>query len=136
MRKPSVALAKCQFRKFKTQFQRKRYNFFLSAFLQNYFLCWDYWNGTSLHVTQPCYVALGWVLIWAVCRTWVEGFCQLGSSSQLDLVLQSNDSVDWILLSRVLFGLFYLNIYKYFLNIFNAPYWAYFGRKINEGLMN
>ena len=45
--------------------------FFVSAFLRNCFLCWDHWNGTSLHLTRPCNVALGRVLIWAVffCKT-------------------------------------------------------------------
>ena len=34
--------------------------FFRSALLQICFLCWDRWNGMwRLHLTQPCYVALG-----------------------------------------------------------------------------
>ena len=42
------------------------------------FLCWDCWNSTwLLHLTQPCYVALGWVLIWVI--SWI-GLRQLPST--------------------------------------------------------
>ena len=38
---------------------------FLSALLWDCSLCWDRWNYTwHLHMTRPCLVALGWVLIW------------------------------------------------------------------------
>ena len=41
--------------------------FLVSALLQNCFLCWDRWNVTwCLQLTQPCYVALGRVLILVV----------------------------------------------------------------------
>ena len=33
----------------------------VSTLLWNCFLCWDRWNSMwRLHLTQPCYVALGW----------------------------------------------------------------------------
>ena len=44
--------------------------FFLlvSALLRDCSLCWDLWNGTwHLHLTRPCYIASGQVLIWVVC---------------------------------------------------------------------
>ena len=45
--------------------------FFLlvSAFNQNCFLCWDRWNGTSLHLTWPCSWAgsdLGCLYVWTI----------------------------------------------------------------------
>ena len=40
------------------------YFFFVSALLTDCSLCWDLWNGKwHLHLTRPCIVALGWVLI-------------------------------------------------------------------------
>ena len=36
-----------------------------SAFLPNFFLCQDHWyDAVPPHLAQPCYVALGWALIW------------------------------------------------------------------------
>ena len=44
------------------------YIFFVSALLRDYSLCWDCVNGAwLLHLTQPCLLALGRVLI-QVCR--------------------------------------------------------------------
>ena len=31
-----------------------------------------------LHLTRPCYVPLGWVLIWVMCTDWFEELCHLG----------------------------------------------------------
>ena len=54
----------------------RNYSFFLvSALLRNYSLCWDRVNGTwLLHVTRPCLLALGRVLIWVCCQI-VEFWC-------------------------------------------------------------
>ena len=39
--------------------------FVLSAFLRNFFLRQDRLSGdVPPHLVQPCYVALGWALIW------------------------------------------------------------------------
>ena len=41
--------------------------FLLSAFLLNFFLCKDHWNGNvPRNLAQPCYVALGQALIWGL----------------------------------------------------------------------
>ena len=43
--------------------------FLVSPLLQDCSLCWDRWNGTwCLHLTRPCLLALGQVLIWVKCR--------------------------------------------------------------------
>ena len=49
--------------------------FFLSAFLQNFFLCQERLSGdVPPHLAQPCYVTLGRALIWCLYPNWFEGF--------------------------------------------------------------
>ena len=43
-------------------------------------LCWDRWNGTwHPHLTRPCFVALGQVLIWVPRRIGLRSFVNLCS---------------------------------------------------------
>ena len=47
--------------------------FLVSTLLRDCSLCWDRWNGMwRLHLTWPCILALGRVLIWVECpiRVW------------------------------------------------------------------
>ena len=57
------------------------YVFFVSALFRNCLLRWECWNSTwLLHMTRPCYVALGRVLIWVVSRIGLRSFVNWVSS--------------------------------------------------------
>ena len=50
---------------FRSQVYSEKKYFLVSALLRDCSLCWDRWNGTwHLHLTRPCLLALGWVLIY------------------------------------------------------------------------
>ena len=59
---------------------------FLSPFLRNFFLCQDRLSGdVPPHLAQPCYIALGWALIWGLYpdELRLESFVNWVSSSQV-----------------------------------------------------
>ena len=63
--------------KFVSIFELDSINFFLSAFLQNCFLCWDRWNRDVMPTLDTTLlssgaVTLGRVLIWVVSPDWFE----------------------------------------------------------------